>query len=176
MNKHIITALTLAALSVPGLVFAQTAPRATTSAAPAVTNNANLPTAAAPAASDKNVRDRVGNVIAALQRYVDVLSAATARVSDQSVKFKSAGGDVTAANVDIATATAKLASVKKDIADLQAFTNSANLLDKTKTQSVREQVAKTVTDIRACRDALLSSVQKLKAVTVKKPATTVPQP
>jgi DNA repair ATPase RecN len=176
MNKHIITALTLAALSVPGLVFAQTAPRATQAAAPAVTNQANLPATAAPAASDKNIKDRVGNVISALQRYTEVLSMAITRVSEQSAKFKTLGGDVSAANVDIAAAKAKLDTVKKDITDLQNMTNTTNLLDRTKTQAVRDQVTKTVSDIRACRDSILSGVQKLKAVTVKKPATTVPQP
>lgn len=178
MNKHITTALTLIAISVPVFAGAQTAPTKAGTVAPVLkAAPAAQATAATKAVPDKVIRERVGNVINALTRHQELLSVAISKVSDQSAKFQEKGGDVSKANADIAAAKTKLDEVKKDIADLQDMLKNSDLKDKAKTQAIRDGVTKTTNDIRACRATLVEGIQKLKAVKVTRPMTpTTPPP
>lgn len=171
MNKHITTALTLIAISVPVFAGAQTAGTAPVKPRPAVAT----PTVTK-ALPEKIIKDRVSNVINALTRHQELLSVAINKVAEQSVKFKDKGGDVTKADVDIASAKAKLDEVKQDIANLQDILKTRSLTDKTNTQAIRDGVTKTTNDMRACRTIIVDAIQKLKAVKVSRPATPTPQP
>lgn len=175
MNKHVTTLLALIAISVPVFAAAQTAPAARPAAGPAKITPVP-PTPPLKSLPEKIIRDRVSNVISALQRHADLLDAAIVKVSEQSVKFKEKGGDVTKANADIAAARVKLDEVKKDIADLQNMLKTIDLKDKTKTPAIRAGVAKTTDALRACRTTLVEGIQKLKAVKVTLPATPTPAP
>ncbi len=176
MNKHITTALTLIAISVPVFAGAQTA-AAPIKAVPAVKAT---PAVAAPAVTkglpEKIIKERVGNVINALTRHEELLSVAISKVADQSAKFKEKGGDVSKADVDLASAKEKLAEVKKDIADLTDMLKTKDLKNKANTQAIRDLVTKTTNDLRATRATIVDAIQKLKAVKVTRPATPTPAP
>jgi hypothetical protein len=173
MNKHIITTLAVIAISVPALAGAQAAVARPTRVSPTTTAAPAPQTAGLP---EKIIHDRVSNVITALSRHEQLLESAITKVADQSAKFKGMGGDVSAADVDIAAAKVQLGTVKQDIADLQNMLQNSNLKDKTKTQAIRESVAKTIDAIRTCRTTIVAGIQKLKAVTVVREATPTPAP
>lgn len=175
MNKHITTLLTLIAISVPVFAAAQTAPAARATAGPTKVTPV-APVQAPKGLPEKIIKERVGNVINALQHHEELLDVAIGKVTEQSVKFKEKGGDVSKADADIAAARTKLNEVKQDIADLQNMLKTSDLKDKTKTQAIREGVAKTVDALRATRTTLVDGIQKLKAVKVTRVATPTPKP
>jgi peptidoglycan hydrolase CwlO-like protein len=180
MNKHITTALTLIAISVPVFAGAQTAPAGAAPAKATPGSKANPIVAPMPVAPkglpEKIIKERVGNVINTLTRHQELLSVAINKVTEQSTKFKSMGGDVSKADVDITAAREKLDEVKKDIANLQDILKTRSVTDKTNTQAIRDGVTKTTNDLRACRTAIVEGIQKLKAVKVTRPATPTPAP
>ncbi len=167
MNKHITTAMALIALSVPALGFAQTGPAAAKPTRPTVQTTQGT-TVGNP------LKERIGNVIFALKNHEMLLDTALTKIADQSAKFKQEGGDVSGAEATLGSARTKLAEVKSDIASLENMLNTVDLKDKTKTAAIRDGVAKTITAIRATRDLLIESIQKLKAVTVNRPMETTP--